>query len=272
MKCVGARRVGLAFFFLLCCARWCATRPGHSLQLLSARAGRVPVVLRALRTSAGLEKKGSVDSPFTGSQVKFQQRFLWTVATLLIFLVCAQVPLYGIYSSDSSDPFYWLRVILASNRGTLMELGIGPIVTSGLVMQLLAGANIIHVGDDKESKELFAGAQKLAGLLMTIVQAVVYVMTGMYGPVYELGVGNAFIIVLQLFLAGVIVLLLDELLQNGYGLGSGISLFIATNICESIVWKAFRCGGGGVFLRLLCLVRLFTCALQPQLGQQWHGH
>jgi len=32
---------------------------------------------------------------------------------------------------------------------------------------------------------------------------------------------------------------LDELLQKGYGLGSGISLFIATNICENIVWKAF---------------------------------
>lgn len=45
--------------------------------------------------------------------------------------------------------------------------------------------------------------------------------------------------VLQLFVAGLIVLLLDELLQKGYGLGSGISLFIATNICETIVWKAF---------------------------------
>lgn len=177
--------------------------------------------------------------PSTPSQVKFNQKLLWTVATLFIFLICAQVPLYGIYSSDSSDPFYWLRVILASNRGTLMELGIGPIVTSGLVMQLLAGTKIIHVGDDKESKELFAGAQKLAGLLMTIVQAVAYVLTGMYGPIYELGAGNALIIVLQLFFAGVIVLLLDELLQNEYGLGSGISLFIATNICETIVWKAF---------------------------------
>lgn len=45
--------------------------------------------------------------------------------------------------------------------------------------------------------------------------------------------------ILQLFVAGLIVLLLDELLQKGYGLGSGISLFIATNICETIVWKAF---------------------------------
>merc|ERR1711985_221235 len=46
-------------------------------------------------------------------------------------------------------------------------------------------------------------------------------------------------IIMQLFFAGVIVIVLDELLQKGYGLGSGISLFIAVNICESIVWKAF---------------------------------
>jgi protein transport protein SEC61 subunit alpha len=29
---------------------------------------------------------------------------------------------------------YWLRVILASNKGTLMELGISPIITSGMIM------------------------------------------------------------------------------------------------------------------------------------------
>jgi len=64
-------------------------------------------------------------------------------------------------SSDSSDPFYWMRVILASNRGTLMELGISPIVTSGMIMQLLAGANLIDVDFSlKEDRGLFSGAQK----------------------------------------------------------------------------------------------------------------
>merc|ERR1712046_436479 len=53
------------------------------------------------------------------------------------------------------------------------------------------------------------------------------------------GAGNAILIIVQLFVAGIIVILLDELLQKGYGLGSGISLFIATNICESIIWKSF---------------------------------
>ena len=58
------------------------------------------------------------------------------MVTLFIFLVCCQIPLYGIAPARSSDPFYWMRVILASNRGTLMELGISPIITSGLVMQV----------------------------------------------------------------------------------------------------------------------------------------
>merc|ERR1719463_617408 len=142
-------------------------------------------------------------------------------------------------TSKSADPFYWMRVILASNRGTLMELGISPIVTSGMVMQLLAGAKIIEVDQSlKEDRVLFSGAQKLFGLLITLGEAVAYVVSGMYGDVKDLGAGNAILLIMQFFFAGMIVIVLDELLQKGYGLGSGISLFIATNICETVVWKA----------------------------------
>lgn len=93
-------------------------------------------------------------------KIQFKEKVLWTAITLFIFLVCCQIPLFGIMSSDSADPFYWMRVILASNRGTLMELGISPIVTSGLIMQLLAGAKIIEVGDTPKDRALFNGAQK----------------------------------------------------------------------------------------------------------------
>merc|ERR1711957_196171 len=172
-------------------------------------------------------------------RIQFREKMLWTAITLFIFLVCCQIPLFGIMSSESADPFYWMRVIMASNRGTLMELGISPIVTSGLIMQLLAGAKIIEVGDAPRDRALFSGAQKLFGMIITIGQAIVYVMTGMYGVPSEMGMGVCLLIVIQLFIAGLIVLLLDELLQKGYGLGSGISLFIATNICETIIWKAF---------------------------------
>merc|ERR1712072_1125456 len=170
----------------------------------------------------------------------FREKVLWTAITLFIFLVCCQIPLYGIKTNSSSDPFYWMRVILASNRGTLMELGISHIVTSGLVMQLLAGSKIIEVDQSSKSdRELFQGAQKLFGMIITLGEALAYVLSGMYGDIKELGATNAILIIIQLFVAGVIVIVLDELLQKGYGLGSGISLFIATNICETIVWKAF---------------------------------
>ena len=149
------------------------------------------------------------------------------------------MPIYGIERAVSSDPFYWMRVILASNRGSLMELGISPIATAGLVMQLLAGSRIIEMNySSKEDRALFNGGQKLLGVLITIAYAVAYVASGMYGDVAAIGTGNAILIVVQLVCAGIMVLTFDELLCKGYGIGSGISLLIAANICETIVWKA----------------------------------
>lgn len=180
------------------------------------------------------------DIPHAERRVTFKEKVLYTAVTLFVFLVCSQLPLYGIKSNSSSDPFYWARVIMASNRGTCMELGISPIVTSGLVMQLLVGSKIIDVDNSlKSDQQLVKGAEKLLGVLITIGEAVAYVVSGMYGDVRDLGATNAILIILQLFFAGIIVICLDELLQKGYGLVSGISLFIATNICESIIWKAF---------------------------------
>jgi len=121
-----------------------------------------------------------------------------------------------------------------------MELGISPIVNAGLIMQLLSGAKIIEVDEsNKEDRALFNGAQKLFGIVITIVEAVAYVAAGMYGDIRDIGIFTSVMIVVQLFIAGIICILLDELLQKGYGLGSGISLFIATNICENIIWKSF---------------------------------
>jgi len=172
--------------------------------------------------------------------VAFKEKLLWTAVTLFIYLVCCQIPLYGIKATEGSDPFYWMRVMLAANRGTLMELGITPIITSGMVIQLLVGSKIIDVDQSvKEDRNLFKGAEKLLGMIITIGQGSAYVFSGMYGDPKDLGFGNSLLIIVQLFFAGVIVLILDELLQQGYGLGAGISLFIATNICENIIWKAF---------------------------------
>ena len=89
----------------------------------------------------------------------FREKLLWTAITLFIYLICCQIPIYGIKRQEGADPLYWLRVILASNKGTLMELGISPIVTSSMNMQLLAGAKIIEVNmGSKNDRELFQAA------------------------------------------------------------------------------------------------------------------
>ena len=66
--------------------------------------------------------------------IPLKDKMIWTLLGLLIFLVCSQIPLYGITKMVGDDPMFWSRMILASNRGTLMELGIGPIVTAGMIM------------------------------------------------------------------------------------------------------------------------------------------
>lgn len=145
----------------------------------------------------------SVEAP--DKRIPFRNKLAWTVITLVVFLVCCQIPLYGIRPSDHADPLYWIRVVLASNRGTLMELGISPIVTSGLVLQLLVGTKAILVNvEDPIERELYQSFQKLVGLAITLFEAILYVFSGMYGDWRTLGMGNCILIIIQLAIAGLI--------------------------------------------------------------------
>ena len=168
-------------------------------------------------------------------KVKFNEKIFWTALVLVVFLVMSEVPLYGV-AAGIQDQFGALRVIFASNRGTLMELGIGPIVTAGLILQLLAGSALINCDMSKtEDRGLFTVASKVFSILLTGIQAGAYLLSGMYGDV-----GTAAIVIFfQLVAAGVVVMLLDELVQKGWGLGSGISLFIMAGVAQNILWSTF---------------------------------
>ncbi|MFX1327372.1 MAG: preprotein translocase subunit SecY [Promethearchaeota archaeon] len=176
-------------------------------------------------------------------EVSFKEKFVWTAIVLIIYLILSNIPLYGVNLAESTDYFYWLRVILASQRGTLTELGIGPIVTSGLIMQLLLGSRLINVNmSDPYDRAMFSGAQKVLAVFLTIFNAIAYIAGGAFGKVLgEGGIGlpGAVFIFFQLLFAGIIIILLDELLQKGWGLGSGVSLFIAAGVAGQIFWNSF---------------------------------
>jgi protein transport protein SEC61 subunit alpha len=78
----------------------------------------------------------------------------YTAITLFIYLICCQVPIYGIVRSYASDPLYWTRVILASSRGTLMELGIGPIISASWICQIVSAIGLLKVQGEKDGQIL----------------------------------------------------------------------------------------------------------------------
>jgi len=117
-----------------------------------------------------------------------------------------------------------------------MELGIGPIVTAGLILQLLAGSGMIACDfTDPEDRSLFTTASKFFSIVMTGVQASAYLIGGVYG---SLDAGTSIVIFIQLLIAGLVLMLLDEMIQKGWGIGSGISLFILAGVAQRIFWQS----------------------------------
>ena len=129
-------------------------------------------------------------------EVQFKEKLLWTIVVLLIYLIMSNIPLYGVTSTETTDYYYWLRVILASQKGTLTELGIGPIVTAGLIMQLLLGSKIIKVDmSDPYDRSMFSGAQKVFAMFLTILNIAAYLLGGAFG---DLSIADATFVFLQL--------------------------------------------------------------------------
>ena len=167
----------------------------------------------------------------------FRVKFFWTAMAVIIYLIMTNVPLYGIERGAGVDIFWTLRVILASSRGTLAELGIGPIVTGGLILEIMVGSKMIDVDlTDPTDRQLFNQASKAMAVIMTIFEASVYVVGGAYG---HLDLATATLVISQLIVAGIIIIMLDELVQKGWGFGSGISLFIVAGVASRIAWSLF---------------------------------
>lgn len=173
--------------------------------------------------------------------IRFKEKLMWTGIALIIFLVMSQIPLYGM-TREALDLFGHLRYVLASSVGTLMQLGIGPIVTAGIVMQLLAGTKLIglDLGNPRD-RALFTGVQKIAAIVIGVVQATAFVLAGTFGPTTEMIIPQVIFLVFQLSLGVIVVIYLDELVSK-YGFGSGISLFIAGGVSATIFWQALSFG------------------------------
>ena len=185
--------------------------------------------------------------PKPKKKISLQKKLLWCGVILLVYMVMGQTPLFGA-TAPQFDFLAFARVIFASQQGTLVELGIGPIVTAGLLMQLLRGSEILKFDFKKpEERGIFQTATKMVTYIVIVAESIVYAIA-VYGP----GIAEPYVLYVligQLMGASIIIMFLDETIQKGWGLGSGISLFIMAGVAQQILWSMFSplpAGDGGM--------------------------
>jgi len=173
--------------------------------------------------------------------VPFRRKLAWTAGTLVLYFFLSNVILFG--ANQGSDVFGQFRSILAGGQGTILQLGIGPIVTASIVLQLLGGANLLGLDtDDPRDQALYQGLQKFLVLVMICLTGLPMVFAGGFLPAdpqlaQALGVPLSVIkwlIFFQIAVGGVLILFMDEVISK-WGVGSGVGLFIVAGVSQKLI-------------------------------------
>lgn len=182
-------------------------------------------------------KKLLLNLPEVRSPIKrlnFNEKLKWTLIILASYFILASIPLYGL-SENALSRFEFLAIILGAKFGSIMSLGIGPIVTASIVLQLLVGSKLLNIDlRSHEGKAYFQGLQKFLAIVFTLFEAMVYVlMRGL-----EAVPGLEWLLILQLFVGGLLIIFMDEVVSK-YGFGSGVGLFIVAGVAYELFIRAF---------------------------------
>lgn len=178
----------------------------------------------------------------TEKRLAFNEKIKWTLIILVLFFTLGMVPLWGLTQNELQQ-FEFLSIILGASFGSLMSLGIGPLVTGSIVLQLLNGSGILTFDLTKpEGKKKFQSFQRVLGVFFVIFEAAIYVIMGGLAPDPKLAGTLTFrflelALIFQLFLGGLLVMFMDDVIGK-WGFGSGISLFIAAEVSLQIVVRA----------------------------------
>lgn len=161
-------------------------------------------------------------------------RLKYTFFVLVIFFILGSIRVFGMDAAAASQ-LSAIEVLLASSIGTLLTVGIGPIVVASIILQLLVGTKLLNLDFSNHSdRAAFSSMQKILAVILSVFEAWIYVNVGFLAP----SPGMFGWVVLQVALGSIILMYLDEVVQK-YGVGSGIGLFIAGGVASSIFWRIF---------------------------------
>jgi preprotein translocase subunit SecY len=183
----------------------------------------------------------------TQKKLPFKERLKWTLMVLILFFILGMVPLFGL-GANALQNFEFLSIILGASFGSVISLGIGPIVTASIVLQLLNGSGLWKFDlTSHEGKKKFQGVQKVFSLFFILLEGAIYVFMGGLAPNAAAGtplyLQLEIVLIIQLFIGGILIMFMDEIISK-WGFGSGISLFIAAGVAQQIFIKAFAFWGG----------------------------
>ncbi|MBI5797568.1 preprotein translocase subunit SecY [Candidatus Woesearchaeota archaeon] len=175
-------------------------------------------------------------------KLAFKDKLKWTLIILVAFFLLGLIPLYGL-GENSLSQFEFLSIILGASFGSIISLGIGPLVTGSIVLQLLNGSGLVKFDlTTHEGKKKFQGIQKILSLFFILFEAGIYVFMGGLSPSLALDPTQfrtmQLILILQLVIGGILIMFMDEIISK-WGFGSGISLFIAAGVASEVVIRAF---------------------------------
>ncbi len=174
--------------------------------------------------------------------VHFKNKLLWTLGILVLYFALTNIPVFGLASS-SQDVFMYWRALLAGASGSIVHLGIGPIVTASIVLQLLKGADILHIDtSEARGQVIYMGLQKILIIVMILIEAAPNLIGGFMKPDPAIAAqffgGNLFavslLIFIQICIGGILVVFMDEVVTK-WGIGSGVGLFIIAGISQALV-------------------------------------
>ena len=168
-------------------------------------------------------------------KLDFNVKLKWTLVVLGAFFVLANISLFGL-SNNALERFEYLAIILGTDFGSIISLGIGPIVMASIILQLLSGSGILNIDTStSEGKKFFQGIQKLLVFFFIVFEAMIYVL--MQG--LQAAEGFTGLVIFQLILGGLAIFYMDDLTTK-WGFGSGVSLFIGAGVSWRLFTSAFQ--------------------------------
>ena len=169
--------------------------------------------------------------------LSLREKMYWTVGVLVIYFLLYNTVAIGVSQQALSQPFLQLiSIVFAAKIGSLITVGISPIVLSSIILQLISGSGVVNIDmNDPTQKARYQVLQKIAAMVIAIVEAFIYVSTG-FVPISGPAMYGA--VVLQLAIGAITIIFLDEIMTK-WGVMSGINIFIASGVSYSIVASTF---------------------------------